>query len=135
MLLNTCGSLRFYLTPQRSGPPPSFPSLERALLGPIGGRKVVYCLAADLFERRQQGTACVRQLVGDRDGRALIDGARDEPGIRQRAEPITDLGFGTFVLATPPDPDTLTTFIENVAPKVRERVAELRGSSRERPGA
>ena len=33
-----------------------------------------------------------------------------------------DLGFGTFVLATPPDPDRLTTFIEDVAPLVRERV-------------
>jgi alkanesulfonate monooxygenase SsuD/methylene tetrahydromethanopterin reductase-like flavin-dependent oxidoreductase (luciferase family) len=37
-----------------------------------------------------------------------------------------DLGFGTFVLATEPDPDTLTTFIEDVAPQVRERVAERR---------
>src|SRR5712692_10194535 len=44
----------------------------------------------------------------------------------------TDLGFGTFVLATPPDPDTLTAFIEDVAPKVRERVAELRASASER---
>jgi alkanesulfonate monooxygenase SsuD/methylene tetrahydromethanopterin reductase-like flavin-dependent oxidoreductase (luciferase family) len=40
-----------------------------------------------------------------------------------------DLGFSTFVLVTPPDPDTLTTFIENVAPQVRERVAERRASS------
>jgi alkanesulfonate monooxygenase SsuD/methylene tetrahydromethanopterin reductase-like flavin-dependent oxidoreductase (luciferase family) len=46
----------------------------------------------------------------------------------------TDLGFDTFLLAAPPDPQTLTTFIEVVAPQVRERVAELRGSSRERPG-
>jgi alkanesulfonate monooxygenase SsuD/methylene tetrahydromethanopterin reductase-like flavin-dependent oxidoreductase (luciferase family) len=37
-----------------------------------------------------------------------------------------DLGFGTFVLAAPPDPDALTTFIEDVAPNVRERVAERR---------
>jgi alkanesulfonate monooxygenase SsuD/methylene tetrahydromethanopterin reductase-like flavin-dependent oxidoreductase (luciferase family) len=37
-----------------------------------------------------------------------------------------DLGFGTFVLATEPDPETLTTFIEDVAPNVRERVAERR---------
>jgi len=37
-----------------------------------------------------------------------------------------DLGFSTFVLAAPPDPDTVTTFIEDVAPKVRERVAERR---------
>src|SRR5918996_740540 len=40
-----------------------------------------------------------------------------------------DLGFGTFVLVAPPDPDTLTTFIEDVAPQVRERVAERRASS------
>ena len=37
-----------------------------------------------------------------------------------------DLGFSTFVLAAPPDPDALTTFIEDVAPSVRERVAEQR---------
>ncbi len=40
-----------------------------------------------------------------------------------------DIGFGTFVLATPPDRHTLTTFIEDVAPRVRERVAERRASS------
>ena len=40
-----------------------------------------------------------------------------------------DLGFGTFVLVAPPDPDTLTTFIEDVAPEVRERVAQRRASS------
>jgi alkanesulfonate monooxygenase SsuD/methylene tetrahydromethanopterin reductase-like flavin-dependent oxidoreductase (luciferase family) len=38
----------------------------------------------------------------------------------------TDLGFGTFVLAAPPDPDALRTFIEEVAPAVRERVSERR---------
>jgi alkanesulfonate monooxygenase SsuD/methylene tetrahydromethanopterin reductase-like flavin-dependent oxidoreductase (luciferase family) len=37
-----------------------------------------------------------------------------------------DLGFGAFTLATPPDPDTLRTFIEDVAPQVRERVAAAR---------
>jgi alkanesulfonate monooxygenase SsuD/methylene tetrahydromethanopterin reductase-like flavin-dependent oxidoreductase (luciferase family) len=37
-----------------------------------------------------------------------------------------DLGFGTFVLAAPPDPDTLRTFIAEVAPQVRERVATAR---------
>jgi alkanesulfonate monooxygenase SsuD/methylene tetrahydromethanopterin reductase-like flavin-dependent oxidoreductase (luciferase family) len=41
----------------------------------------------------------------------------------------TDLGVGTFVLAAPPDPQTLTSFIEDVAPRVRERVAEHRDSS------
>jgi alkanesulfonate monooxygenase SsuD/methylene tetrahydromethanopterin reductase-like flavin-dependent oxidoreductase (luciferase family) len=34
-----------------------------------------------------------------------------------------DLGFGTFILIAEPDPDTLRTFIEDVAPQVRERVA------------
>ena len=41
-----------------------------------------------------------------------------------------DLGFSTFVLVAPSDPQTLTTFIEDVAPDVRERVAEGRVSSR-----
>jgi hypothetical protein len=41
-----------------------------------------------------------------------------------------DVGFGTFVLAVPPDPDALTTFIEDVAPEVRARVAEQRAWSR-----
>jgi alkanesulfonate monooxygenase SsuD/methylene tetrahydromethanopterin reductase-like flavin-dependent oxidoreductase (luciferase family) len=41
----------------------------------------------------------------------------------------TELGFGTFVLAAEPDAATLTTFIEDVAPQVRERVAERRASS------
>jgi len=40
-----------------------------------------------------------------------------------------DLGFATFMLVAPPEPDTLTTFIEEVAPEVRERVAERRASS------
>ena len=40
----------------------------------------------------------------------------------------TELGFGTFVLSTEPAARTLTTFIEQVAPEVRERVAELRAS-------
>lgn len=38
----------------------------------------------------------------------------------------TDLGFGTFVLVAEPDAATLTSFIEDVAPQVRERVAEAR---------
>jgi alkanesulfonate monooxygenase SsuD/methylene tetrahydromethanopterin reductase-like flavin-dependent oxidoreductase (luciferase family) len=37
-----------------------------------------------------------------------------------------DLGFGTFVLIAPPDPNTLRTFIEDVAPRVREGVATAR---------
>ncbi len=38
----------------------------------------------------------------------------------------TELGFGTFVLAAEPAPEALTTFIDDVAPQVRERVAERR---------
>jgi alkanesulfonate monooxygenase SsuD/methylene tetrahydromethanopterin reductase-like flavin-dependent oxidoreductase (luciferase family) len=37
-----------------------------------------------------------------------------------------DIGFDTFILATPPDPDFLRGFIEEVAPRVRERVIEAR---------
>jgi alkanesulfonate monooxygenase SsuD/methylene tetrahydromethanopterin reductase-like flavin-dependent oxidoreductase (luciferase family) len=37
-----------------------------------------------------------------------------------------DLGFSVFTLVAPPDPETLRTFIEDVAPRVRERVAEER---------
>jgi alkanesulfonate monooxygenase SsuD/methylene tetrahydromethanopterin reductase-like flavin-dependent oxidoreductase (luciferase family) len=38
-----------------------------------------------------------------------------------------DFGLGTFILIAEPDPDTLRTFIEEVAPQVRERVATARG--------
>jgi alkanesulfonate monooxygenase SsuD/methylene tetrahydromethanopterin reductase-like flavin-dependent oxidoreductase (luciferase family) len=40
-----------------------------------------------------------------------------------------DLGFGTFILLGPPDPDLLRTFIEEVAPDVRERVAAARAQA------
>jgi alkanesulfonate monooxygenase SsuD/methylene tetrahydromethanopterin reductase-like flavin-dependent oxidoreductase (luciferase family) len=40
-----------------------------------------------------------------------------------------DFGFGTFVLVPPPEPTTFATFIEDVAPEVRDRVAEWRVSS------
>jgi hypothetical protein len=46
---------------------------------------------------------------------------------RHWAEVLTrvalELGFGTFILIAPPDPDMLRTFIDDVAPDVRERVA------------
>ena len=41
-----------------------------------------------------------------------------------------DLGFGTFVLMGQPAPQMLRTFIEDVAPGVRERVASMRSSPR-----
>ena len=37
-----------------------------------------------------------------------------------------ELGFSDFILVAPPDPDTLRTYIEDVAPEVRERVAAVR---------
>ena len=37
-----------------------------------------------------------------------------------------DLGFGPLILAAPPDPGTLRTFIEEVAPQVRERIEAAR---------
>jgi alkanesulfonate monooxygenase SsuD/methylene tetrahydromethanopterin reductase-like flavin-dependent oxidoreductase (luciferase family) len=37
-----------------------------------------------------------------------------------------DVGFDTFVIMGPPDPGMLQTFIEDVAPAVRERVASAR---------
>ena len=37
-----------------------------------------------------------------------------------------NLGFGTFLLIAPPDPEMLQTFIEDVAPQVRESVATAR---------
>jgi alkanesulfonate monooxygenase SsuD/methylene tetrahydromethanopterin reductase-like flavin-dependent oxidoreductase (luciferase family) len=40
-----------------------------------------------------------------------------------------DLGFGTFILLGPPDPDLLRIFIEEVAPDVRERVAAARAQA------
>jgi alkanesulfonate monooxygenase SsuD/methylene tetrahydromethanopterin reductase-like flavin-dependent oxidoreductase (luciferase family) len=39
-----------------------------------------------------------------------------------------DLGFGTFLLGAPPGPAVLRTFIGEVAPAVRERVAAVRAS-------
>jgi alkanesulfonate monooxygenase SsuD/methylene tetrahydromethanopterin reductase-like flavin-dependent oxidoreductase (luciferase family) len=38
-----------------------------------------------------------------------------------------DYGFSTFALIAPPDPKMLLTFIEEVAPQVRDRVAVARG--------
>ena len=40
---------------------------------------------------------------------------------------VLDIGFDSFTFATRPDPDTLRTFIDSVAPQVRERVAAARG--------
>ncbi len=38
-----------------------------------------------------------------------------------------DLGFSTFLLIAPPDPDMLRIFSEDVAQQVRRRVATARG--------
>ncbi len=44
-----------------------------------------------------------------------------------------DFGFSSFGFAAPPDPDALRTFIEEVAPRVRERVAARRARAPETP--
>jgi alkanesulfonate monooxygenase SsuD/methylene tetrahydromethanopterin reductase-like flavin-dependent oxidoreductase (luciferase family) len=44
-----------------------------------------------------------------------------------------DLGFGTFILMAPPEPDPLRTFIEEVAPEVRKRVAAGRAQASDEP--
>jgi alkanesulfonate monooxygenase SsuD/methylene tetrahydromethanopterin reductase-like flavin-dependent oxidoreductase (luciferase family) len=46
-----------------------------------------------------------------------------------------DLGFGTFILMMPRDADALRTFIEEVAPDVRERVAAARAQASPEPTA
>jgi alkanesulfonate monooxygenase SsuD/methylene tetrahydromethanopterin reductase-like flavin-dependent oxidoreductase (luciferase family) len=46
-----------------------------------------------------------------------------------------ELGFGTFILLMPPDPDALRTFIEDVAPEVRDRVAAARAPASSEPTA
>jgi hypothetical protein len=40
-----------------------------------------------------------------------------------------DLGFATFFLIAPPDPETLRIFIEDVSPQVRERVEAARAKA------
>ena len=47
---------------------------------------------ADLLESREPGTACVCELVGDRERRAVVDGAADEPHARQLTEAIGENG-------------------------------------------
>jgi hypothetical protein len=37
-----------------------------------------------------------------------------------------DLGFGSFILLGPPDPEPLRTFIGGVEPDIRERVTAAR---------
>ena len=74
------------------------------------------------FTSRSQG------LASDTD-RAVV--GPPEHWIELLTRFATDLGFGTFVLAAEPDAATLTTFIEDVAPQVRERVAERRAASPE----
>jgi alkanesulfonate monooxygenase SsuD/methylene tetrahydromethanopterin reductase-like flavin-dependent oxidoreductase (luciferase family) len=44
-----------------------------------------------------------------------------------------DHGFGTFILLMPPEPEALRTFIEDVAPEVRERVAAARAQASSEP--
>ena len=51
----------------------------------------------------------------------------------QMLEHLTaDFGFSTFLLVGPPDPHALRTFIGEVAPRVRERVADRRAEQETR---
>jgi alkanesulfonate monooxygenase SsuD/methylene tetrahydromethanopterin reductase-like flavin-dependent oxidoreductase (luciferase family) len=44
-----------------------------------------------------------------------------------------ELGFATFILLMPPDPEALRTFIEDVAPEVRGRVTAARAQASSEP--
>ena len=59
-----------------------------ASLALVRGREILLGPTADLFERREQGTACVGQLVRDGDGRPIIDAAGGEPNVAERAQSI-----------------------------------------------
>jgi hypothetical protein len=45
-----------------------------------------------------------------------------------------ELGYDTFILASRPDPGTLRTFMEDVAPEARERIDTARTSDPTPPG-
>jgi hypothetical protein len=53
----------------------------------------------------------------------------DQGAFTSRRTKALDLGFDTFVVAADNDEETLTTFITDVAPAVRKRVAEARAPS------
>jgi hypothetical protein len=48
---------------------------------------------------------------------------------------VLELGFGTFLLMIPPEPDALLTLIEDVATDVRERVTAARDDASSEPTA
>ncbi len=59
-------------------------------------------------------------------GYFLVPDAGDPQGVLETARLADRLGFSTLLLTTPPDPDMLRTYIKDVAPHVRERVAAAR---------
>jgi hypothetical protein len=78
------------------------------------------------LDAREEAVAILRASWGDEralrfEGRHYRLGAQPGP---KPAHPI-----GTFVLTAPPDPETLRTFIEDVAPQVQERVATGRAAA------
>jgi hypothetical protein len=83
-----------------------------------------YFLTADATDA--QGVLETARLV-DRLGHDLL-GVRDHPYQPRHLDTSS-------LLAAPPDPPTLTAFVEDVAPLVPERVAERRASVRERAEA
>jgi alkanesulfonate monooxygenase SsuD/methylene tetrahydromethanopterin reductase-like flavin-dependent oxidoreductase (luciferase family) len=59
------------------------------------------------------------------DGDTKITGPVDH-WVEVLTHQATDYGFSTFLLIGPPNPEKLRTFINEVAPRVEERVAEQR---------
>jgi alkanesulfonate monooxygenase SsuD/methylene tetrahydromethanopterin reductase-like flavin-dependent oxidoreductase (luciferase family) len=80
------------------------------------------------LEALEEAVAILRASWGDARS-VSFDGAHYRlGGARIGPKPFHRIGvwLGTFVLIAPPDPDTLQTFIEDVAPQVRERVTTTR---------
>jgi alkanesulfonate monooxygenase SsuD/methylene tetrahydromethanopterin reductase-like flavin-dependent oxidoreductase (luciferase family) len=129
----------YQLSGVRPGPPPTHPisiwlgaAKPRALA--LTGR-VADGWVAPLMSYMPPAESVAAQKRIDRAAR---EAGRDPRAIRRielvqgefSAELLTqlslDLGFSSFVLVAPPDPDALRTFIEDVAPEVRARVAAAR---------
>jgi alkanesulfonate monooxygenase SsuD/methylene tetrahydromethanopterin reductase-like flavin-dependent oxidoreductase (luciferase family) len=75
-----------------------------------------------------QGAFTLGPAAPARDSDPAIVGP-PEQWVERLTSFATELGFGTFVLVAEPDPATLRTFIEKVAPRVRAQVDERRAAS------
>jgi hypothetical protein len=74
------------------------------------------------------GAFTARAPAPPRDADVSIVGPPDD-WAAVLTHPAVDLGFDTFVLLGPSDPNLLRLFIEDVAPNVREWVAAARGQA------